>query len=275
MIRHRSLSGELHPFYRAILLRAIGVGYTLPSLTCQRLQNNLVRQLVNLSIWSEIDYLYVFADDSGATDMMRINWAQPAKALSTGSPTYVHKKGMYGSMAHSFNIATDQVAMGRAGGGTDDADASQFAWLTENGGAIASVEALCIINGLSAGNGRLHAIRLRTNPRVDCLFNVTTASPAIMLAGLPSDNQMYYQEVANLGTVTVNRFVNGVNTFTDAASGSGLIPDTGTLATDNITSSRALGIIGGGGALMTSGATKPTLLYNAFSAYMTELQTLA
>ena len=111
MRRFRMLGGSLHPFYRNILLRALDLGYDLPSSDCQRLQNLMVNQLTTEGIWARMDYLYIYAHDGGTSDMAKINWIYPTRALSSGSPGYTHKKGIYGALTHFWDPTIHRIAM--------------------------------------------------------------------------------------------------------------------------------------------------------------------
>lgn len=265
LIRHHILSGGFHPYYIAILNRAILEGYSTPTIDCMRLQNQLVVNLVNDGIWALLDYLYIYAQTSANVDFIRINWPYPTRAVSTGSPTDVPKKGIYGSITHNgFDMATDRIAM------TANTDCSIFTFLTENGGTISTLETLASISG---ANTRIQGIRLRTNPRVDYVFNTTAAGASALYNAFPLDNHFYHADTANIASVIHGTvFINGVNTVDIFPAGAGLLPDTGFVVTQTIDSSRALGLIGGGGSIHVTG--KATLLYTHLSNYMTAVQAL-
>lgn len=271
LLRHRMLMGsQFHPFYQAILARAVGAGYILPSYACMVLQDQLVRNLVQEGIWAQADYLHVYADDSGATDMARINWVQPLLGLSTGTPTHVSKKGLYGTINHSFTAPTNFIAMGVQ---SATAYANQFVYLTENGGTISTVEHLVGLNPENIGNGRQQTIRLRTTPRVDYLLNTTVAGSNIIYNAFPLDNHFYMTDIGNIGGVIHSTtWVNGVNFMDTFPVGVGLLPDAGTLKTQTINSSRAVGLIGGGLSVYALG--KQVVLYNMVKAYMDAVQLL-
>lgn len=265
LLRHHILSGAFHPYYIAILNRAIGQGYSMPTIECMRLQNQLVVNLVNDGIWPLLDYLYIYAQTSGNVDFIRINWPYPTRPLSTGSPTDVPKKGIYGSLTHNgFDMATDRIAM------VDNNDCSQFVYLTEAGSTISATEFLASITGT---NTRLQTIRLRTNPRVDYVFNGTSAGAAALYDAFPLDNHFYHVDIGIIAAVIhATVFINGVNTSDIFPAGAGLLPDDGVVVTQGITSTRALGLIGGGGSIHADG--KSTLLYTHLNNYMTAVQAL-
>ena len=268
--RHILMGSGWHPLYRAVLERAVGAGYALPSYQCMQLQNTLVTDLVNNGCWGILDYFYVYAHNSGDNDMARINWVQPLKSLSTGTPTYVAKKGLYGTIVHDgFNIVTDRINM------TSHTHVSMFCFLTENGGAISTVEALVGINNPNLGSGNQQTIRLRTNPRVDYLWNSPTSGAAVLLAGLPSDNHLYQLDTGNPGTGLKHVAYVNASKVVDLTPSGGALPDTGNASTGQtfaVTSARAVGLIGGGGSFYAN--SKNVTLYNTISQYMTAVQAL-
>lgn len=83
--------------YQAILDYATSQGYTLPSLEQQALQNQLVKNLKQAGIWSELDVLYVFATD-GDEDFACINWISPGDFTCTrhDNPVFTSNEGFKG-----------------------------------------------------------------------------------------------------------------------------------------------------------------------------------
>jgi hypothetical protein len=72
--------------YQAVLNRATALGYTLPSETEKRKQNQLVSDLLNNGLWANLGQFYMFHQDlsvSGSTGFTMINWITPANAVST------------------------------------------------------------------------------------------------------------------------------------------------------------------------------------------------
>lgn len=268
LLAHHNLIGgsNFHPLYHAVLSTGIGASYDLPSYANMVIQNNLVTSMYLNGIWPHLDYLYILADDSGSNDMGRINWIYPSNSTASLSPTYVSKKGIYGSQTfNGFDIAVDRVAMDA------NDNASMFAWLTENGGTISVIEALASIGAV--GNARFQTIRLRTNPRVDCLMNQTTAGPQVVYAGFPNDNHFYHIDMGNISSVVhFTITINGSTTVNNFPVASGSLPSDGELQMNNVDSSRAVGIIGGGGSIFKHGLEG--LLYDNFNTYMTAVQAL-
>lgn len=84
----------LDPSYKAIIDYANTKGYTLPSLPQQVLQNQLVVDLKDVGIWSNLDLFYVFATD-GDSDYASINWKDPNnfECTEVNSPTFTSNQG--------------------------------------------------------------------------------------------------------------------------------------------------------------------------------------
>jgi len=72
--------------YQAILDYAVLQGYTEPTDGQKTLQNQLVIDLKNATIWDDLDIFYVFATD-GDENFSLINWKNPNVFEATKSPT--------------------------------------------------------------------------------------------------------------------------------------------------------------------------------------------
>lgn len=266
---HSLLIGNLHPFYKSVLMRAVGAGYALPSPSNIAIQNRMVKTLVREGIWDLIDYLYIHAQNSGSANMGRINWAQPLKSLATGSPGFINKKGVSGSLTYNgFDIATDRIAM------INNTTASQFTWISENGiSSVPATEHIIAINPGSAGNARLHRISFRTTPQVDYVFNGTSAGASTLVSGIPADNTFLQIGMDDISSVVhFSTWRNGINLIDNFPAGAGALPDVGPMIMQQINASRAIGIVGGGGGLYKSG--KNLAIYQVFKEYMDSLATL-
>lgn len=69
----------------AIMDRAFGVGYALPSRDQLFKQNKLVRNLVDAGVWTGMRELFIFANDAPNLNYGYINWVNPATTLGFGS----------------------------------------------------------------------------------------------------------------------------------------------------------------------------------------------
>lgn len=101
--------------YKAILDRAIFLGYPLPTTDQQKKQNTFLVTLKTIGVWDKLDVLYVFAQDGGSA-FATINWKNPSANQSTliNAPTFVSNGGFQGNGTSSyidtnFNPATQGV----------------------------------------------------------------------------------------------------------------------------------------------------------------------
>ena len=164
-------------------------------------------------------------------------------------------------------MATDKIIMNADG----TQYCSQFAWLSENGvAAIPGAESMAYIVGT---NTRQHILRLVNTPAVVGILNGTSAGAQTQYNGFPLDNHFYMQDIGFVGgTIHGSRWNNGVVFVDNVGVPPGQMPDTGPLQMVSINSGRAVGIAGGGYSMYQHG--KQLILYQTFSAYMTQLQTL-
>jgi hypothetical protein len=263
--QHTLLSGKWCPQYRDVLSRAAGAGYNYPTKGCMVLQDRLVRNFVSSGIWNNLDYFYLHGVQ-GNSDLIRINFKQPTKSLSTGSPTVVDKKGTIGAITHAgFNIANDRVNMAPIG--VNEYPASIFTFTTVGGG-VSVLTQLADINDTT--NNRLHRIGVRTTPRTEGIINAATGNLFVIENGNPSSLETIHLEVSNItGTVGRSVIVNGVVLAFQA--GAGVYPRFGTLAC-NAPTPITLGAVGGGGGIRDQGLE--VLLHTYLLEYFTALNLL-
>ena len=89
--------------YKAILYRAIALGYTLPSADQQAKQNSLLVSLKTIGVWNKLDVFYVFAQNGGSA-FGTLNWKNPNANQSTlvNAPTFVSNGGLMGNGTSSY-----------------------------------------------------------------------------------------------------------------------------------------------------------------------------
>jgi hypothetical protein len=97
------LVNVFEPEYQAVIDRAILEGFTLPSSAVQQIQNALVKDLKDNSLWTGYSALWVFAADAGS-DFYRINWCQPSSTLATyvNALTFTDNVGVISNDAISY-----------------------------------------------------------------------------------------------------------------------------------------------------------------------------
>lgn len=264
--QHTLLAGKWSPQYRDVLSRAAGAGYNFPTKGCMVLQDELIRKFVSSGIWGNLDYLYIHGVQ-GNTDLMRINFAQPSKALSTGSPTVTDKKGISASgLTHNgFNIASDRVHMAPIG--VNEYPCSQFVFVT-TGGNPSGLAHMANINDTT--NNRLHRISVRNTPRTEGIMNGATGNLFVIENGTVSTGETIHLEVSDIsGTVTRSTIVNGSVIATQV--GAGVYPRFGILDSTTI-SPIIVGAVGGGGGIRDQGLE--VLLHTYLLEYFTALNLL-
>jgi hypothetical protein len=89
------------PDYQAILDYATTQGYTLPSVSQQTLQNQLVVDLKDAGIWNKLDTFGVFATD-GDSDFALIDWIRLTDYTAVNSPTFTTNQGYKGNGVTSY-----------------------------------------------------------------------------------------------------------------------------------------------------------------------------
>lgn len=87
--------------YQLVLDYATSQGYTLPSLGQQIVQNQLVLDLKDDSLWSALDSLFVMATD-GDADFALVDWIRLTTATAVNSPTFTPDVGYSGNGTTSY-----------------------------------------------------------------------------------------------------------------------------------------------------------------------------
>ena len=92
--------------YEAILQYAISNGYNVPKRNQNFLNNKKIKQLKSEGIFTELDILYNFKQQSGLEDFCKINWVNPGVYNATQStllmPTFEPDKGFKGTNSTYF-----------------------------------------------------------------------------------------------------------------------------------------------------------------------------
>jgi hypothetical protein len=83
--------------YQAVLDRATTLGYTLPTIEQQNLQNTLLLNMKADGVWDKLDVFYNFANN-GSVGFATINWKSPSLYLAspTNNPTFTFNVGFTG-----------------------------------------------------------------------------------------------------------------------------------------------------------------------------------
>jgi hypothetical protein len=102
------------PEYIAVLQYAISNGYNTPKRNQNFLNNKKIKLLKSEGIFSELDILYNFKQQSGLEDFCKINWINPGVYNATQSnllraPQFEADKGFKGTFASSSYFSTNYI----------------------------------------------------------------------------------------------------------------------------------------------------------------------
>lgn len=105
---------KYEPEYTAILQYAISNGYNVPKRNQNFLNNKKIKLLKSEGIFSELDILYNFKQQSGLEDFCKINWVNPGVYNATQSnalisPQFEPDKGFKGTFASSSFFSTNYI----------------------------------------------------------------------------------------------------------------------------------------------------------------------
>jgi len=92
--------------YTAILANGTSRGATLPSVSQQAKQNQLILDLKTAGIWDKLDAFYMLATD-GNSAFALINWKNPSANYGTAVnslPTFTTNQGFTGSGSNAINL---------------------------------------------------------------------------------------------------------------------------------------------------------------------------
>jgi len=159
--------------YQAVLDRATTLGYTLPTIEQQNLQNTLLLSMKADGVWAKLDVFYNFANN-GSIEFGTLNWKSPTTRQSTliGSPNFISNQGIQGTgtsyISTNFNptIGTNQYTLN---------DASRYFYLRQNGvSANVSFDGTSstTVNGIRRENVQAHRINQSTTS-INALFDYT------------------------------------------------------------------------------------------------------
>ena len=140
--------------YKAVLDRAVALGYAIPSAAQQTLQDTLVRDLKTAGVWSKLDALYIMAND-GSREFGSLNWASPSNfALSeVSSPTFTSNEGFMGNGLSStldtgINMGIDTTQFNQS---TLNGSFGGWSYNIKDGGGAALMGDLLNVNNLRGG----------------------------------------------------------------------------------------------------------------------------
>lgn len=100
-------SGRVTSEYKALMTKAVSLGYTVPSLKQQAIQNQLIIDMKHAGIWGKLDSFFMFANN-GSQDFGYIDWKDPNRVAEDGNarPTWTPELGIKGDVAAQRSITT-------------------------------------------------------------------------------------------------------------------------------------------------------------------------
>jgi len=134
------------------------------------------------------EYLYLWAIEAASVDFGRINLVRPSFPVAYGSPGFLSKNGIGNNINDlAVNFRLDDTGLNDFVRGTYVYNCNFAVW-SKVGGPEAVFYTLMSASG---ANTRITTIRARTNPRTDCLINLTSASPQVIQNGPTQSNTIY------------------------------------------------------------------------------------
>ena len=203
MRRYRALGGGFQTPYKLILLRGIGLGYTIPSPPCQYLQNKFLNDLIAAGIFTKLDCLYVMAMKGGSKEFCCINWKNPSLNLGSlvdpTSITLTDEKGIKGSGTVGY-LNTNYTPSIHGVNYTQNLASFGVAWTIAAGSSSSYVEC-----GAFGSRVQVASLSAQTSFRINRsggLDNNIATTPVIGL--------YHVQRVLASGTNAVKLYRNGV-----------------------------------------------------------------
>jgi hypothetical protein len=143
--------------YKAVLDRGTALGYTLPTLAQQKLQNTLLMSMKADGVWAKLDVFYNFANN-GSASFGTINWKNPNANLATlqGAPVFTSNVGFTGGAASYINTNFSPSN----GVQYQQNNASRYVYLYTANGLLA-------MDGLDGVAGNVMARNSTTNQRIN------------------------------------------------------------------------------------------------------------
>jgi hypothetical protein len=257
--------------YQAILNRGTALGYTLPSETEKRKQNQLVSDLLDNGIWSNLGQLFVHKQDlsiSGSTGFTMINWITPANAVNTlvrattgdTFPTFTNNQGW--SFNRTNAIQTINPIFINPNGFTFTGSSMEGVWVATTGTSSSSgVNSLLQTNN----NGWNHMIS--NNSANQLIFRQRPLTTAMDLTGVGFRSASLSAPFT--GSTSVTFYVDGTSfsrtkTLADVDFAGGNFFINGSTATQRWTWTCSFYWSG-----REMNSTQMTAFYNLLNAYMT------
>lgn len=200
--------------YQAVLTYATSLGYALPSLGQQKLQNRFLKHLKNYGIWDKLDLLYVFASN-GDSNFIRLNWKNP------GVSTYIYTS----SGVQAVNLGVNFVTSISTPPGVSLVNNN---YQLDNASAYLYLHSFTSGNYPMAGTNNWTRLSIRANTIGDirinnagptaAFSNPSTAAPAMRSVQRDSATTIHYTQQFSVESKTSTSATNLPTNFTIGAS---------------------------------------------------------
>ena len=247
--------------YKAVLARAIALGYTLPSSGQQVKQNKLLVDLKSSGAWAKLDVFYMFATD-GNSSFATLNWKAPISNQCTlvNSPTFTANQGFAGNGTSSY-INTNYNPSTFTSPKYLINDAS-IGWWKRTTGTISSSR-----NIVSVASGRINIVNTNSSFQ---MFNTSFGSPQSVGTTFSNNGFALANKIASLAGTNYVTNTTPIN-YTVGGVASDLLPATNILLLSTNGSSgfldAQLSYFFAGGNLNAN----VNLLFTAFNTYLNSI----
>lgn len=242
--------------YKAVLDRAITLGYTLPSQYCRFIQNRMLLALKAAGIWDKLDAFWVPAND-GSSNFATLNWKSPSTSQMTlvNSPQWITREGFKGNGSTSY-VNTNFTSTTQGVNYVLD-NACRFTWVTTIPTIGTAFEGG---TATPASVGNIMAYSTTAVKKINSTNDLSSGFSTTTGAGLKSIHR-----TSSINVTLANGSVSDTRTATSTAlSGSPFVVGRGA---SSLYSNTTVGIYGVGASLVS----ELTSLNSTLTAYMNDL----
>jgi hypothetical protein len=240
--------------YQAVLDRATTLGYDLPTLAQQNLQNQLLIDLKAVGVWDKLDvfYNFAFSPSVGGVDFATLNWKAPTLNQCTlfNSITFISNEGFQGNGIDTYIDTNFQLA---SGVNYTLNNASRYIWMS-----IASGTGVFDGNSVASTN----TIRRQSSSAQRINQGATGVSPIFDYNSTSGLKSIHRTSVTNITLFNGNASETRIVTSAVVTSANHLI-----LRSQAIYGAHTIGMFSAGASLVTEN----TDFLNAYTTYINSI----
>lgn len=223
-------NSAFEPEYRAVIAYAKSLNYTLPSLSQQILQNNLLSTLKTAGIWAKLDTFALFATN-GSSNFALIDWKRLTQYTAVNSPTFTTNQGFQSNGTTSFIHTNYNPAIDNVNYQLDNASRYMWNQAVSAGSRFFDGNENSNSNHIYSNNSNVHKINTTNNLSAIVLLNTTgliginrTSSTDVELfddttqfsrtatsTGIQDDSQWISRSANNYGTQRTSMYLMGAS----------------------------------------------------------------